>query len=102
MTVYQLAPTAIADLEEILLNRSEHSGPEAAAQLEENLLSAFERLAFTPGLGHRRSDLTRKPYFFYLVDPYLIVYARHVDPLPILAILHAARNVRAVLARRKQ
>jgi toxin ParE1/3/4 len=102
MTPYQLSPSAVADLEEILLHYKERAGDSAAAMLEEGLISAFERLAATPGLGHRRSDLTVRPYFFYAVDPYLIVYARQIDPLPIIAVLHAARDVSKVLKKRNR
>jgi len=97
---YQLSPHALADLRAIIEGRAEYFGSESADELEQELLAAFSRIAVTPGLGHRRSDLTPKPYFFYAVQPYLIVYLRQVDPLPILGVLHAARDVRRLLKRR--
>ncbi len=38
------------------------------------LFDAFEALGHTPGMGHRREDLTSYPVFFWPVDAYLIVY----------------------------
>src|SRR5271154_3274538 len=102
MTPYQLSPSAVADLEEILRHHKERAGDSAAAMLEKDLTFAFERLAATPGLGHLRSDLTVRPYFFYAADPYLIVYARQIDPLPIIAVLHTARNVSKILKKRNR
>jgi plasmid stabilization system protein ParE len=97
---FQLSPHALTDLREIVSNRAEYFGEEDSHRLEEDLLAAFERLATTPGLGHPRRDLTSQPYFFYLNDPYFIVYLRNVDPLPVIAVLHSARDVRKLLRMR--
>jgi plasmid stabilization system protein ParE len=80
------------DLFDIASLKRHDSGAEA-------FLSAFLRLADNPGLGHRREDLTPKPYFFYTIHPYLIVYARESDPLPILGVLHGSRDVQRILRR---
>jgi len=37
---------------------------------------------------------------FILFEPYLIIYARGEDPLPIVAVVHAARNVKKLLRSR--
>jgi len=90
-------PHALADVREILANRAQYFGERAAHDLEEYFLDAFARLAANPGLGHRRSDLTRRPYFFYTLDLYLVVHLRQADPLPILGVLHSSRDIRKVL-----
>ncbi|SNT07599.1 antitoxin ParD1/3/4 [Granulicella rosea] len=100
MSGYELSPQAILDLHEILTYREEHSGIDAAEELQEQILIAIERLVVMPGMGHRRSDLTELPYFFHGVNPYLIVYARETDPLRVLAIVHSSRNVRRLLKQR--
>ena len=97
MIRYWLSPRALKDIAEIETYEIEHFGEDLALQTEANLFEAFERLALTPGLGHKRPDLTSRPYFIYSVDPYLVIYARQVDPLPILAIIHSARNVKKLL-----
>lgn len=100
MSHFELTLLAKSDLDEIILYRLERDGEEAAIDTGAALASAFERLAVFPGLGHLRSDLTSRPYFFYVVDPYLIVYARRVDPLPIIGIFHASRDIRRLLRKR--
>jgi plasmid stabilization system protein ParE len=97
---FQLSPHALIDLREIISNRAEYFGEDDSHRLEEDFLAAFERLAATPGLGHRRIDLTSRPYFFYLAPPYFIVYLRNVDPLAVIAVLHTARDVRKLLRKR--
>ena len=76
------------------------AGLAAAEELQERFPAAFQRLADLPGLGHRRADLTSANFFFYLVDPYFIVYARQEDPLPILAVVHTSRHIRRLLKKR--
>ena len=101
MSEYQLAPEAQHDLDELLDYVQGSRGEEIADALEVQLLEAFRRLARTPGLGHLRKDLTSAHYHFYLLRPYLIVYARSTDPLAILRILHSARNLRRLLSTRR-
>ncbi len=100
MNEFEFSSWAALDLAEILAYRADKFGADSAADLEDGILEACERLAETPGLGHRRSDLTPLPYFFYAYSRYLIVYAREIDPLPILAIVHSSRNVRQILRAR--
>jgi plasmid stabilization system protein ParE len=100
MSGYRLVPSAIDDLNEILLSLAEHAGWNASMNVEEDLFAAFERLGQTPGLGHRRPDLTPLPLFFYTLDPYLLVYLRDAEPVSIVAVLHSSRNVRKLLRAR--
>ncbi len=100
MTGYELSPHAIQDLAEILAYSDEHFGPDFTDALESRLVAAFRRLALNSGLGHRRSDLTTLPYHFHAVDPHLIVFDSQTEPLPILAIFHASRNIRKLLKAR--
>lgn len=100
MSEYELSPRALRDLYEIIVYTDENFGSDAARNIEDGILAACDRLAETPGLGHRRSDLTSLPYFFYNVAPYFVVYARQTDPLAIVAIIHASRNVRKLLKAR--
>jgi len=57
-------------------------------------------LADFPGLGHRKSDLTKKPFLFHFVDPYFIVYLPNTDPLLILGVFHSSRDIKNLLRKR--
>jgi plasmid stabilization system protein ParE len=91
-----LTPSARADLLEIqsyLAERSLDSSEYVRGELE----TAFDRLVESPGLGHRRADLTDRDYRFWRVFSYLIVYDASSKPLRIIRVLHAARDARREL-----
>ena len=99
MKSYRLTPDAVADLFEIWSHIAPHNLV-AADRLETEILAACQRLAELPDLGHFRKDLTDKPVRFFPVrGTYLIVYDPTADPLPVLRILHGARDVTAELER---
>ena len=100
MNPYRLTRHATGDLKSLALRTRKRSGDAAAKDTVDSLLADFDLLASSPGLGHRREDLTARPYYFYSVKPYLIVYARQIDPLPILAVLHGSRDVRRLRLQR--
>jgi plasmid stabilization system protein ParE len=87
------AETQIGDIVEYIAADSE----DAAVRVRDALYSAFEQLARTPGIGHRRQDLTDRPLKFWSVHSYLVVYNPASDPLTIVAILHGARDVERLL-----
>ena len=95
----QFSRDAAAELADILAFVAQHS-PSAAVRLRDALLRACVRLAAMPGLGHSRADLTSRPVKFWPVFSYLLVYDPTNHPLRIVAIIHAARDVRRVLRRR--
>ena len=98
MNSYKLLPAASKEFFEILDAVEEHRGLEAGEKLALNFTAALRQLASNPGLGHLRDDLIRQPYYFYLVaDEYHLIYAKQIDPLPIVAILHASRDVGKLL-----
>ncbi len=61
------------------------------------LEAAFRRFAQNPGLGHYREDLADKRHRFAMVYSYLMVYRRETKPLQIIRVLHASRDVQALL-----
>ncbi len=93
MKAYRLTPKA----EEDLFTIWSYIAPEnleAADRLEADIFEAFQRLADRPDLGHFRRDLTEKPVRFFPVRRnYLIVYDPASEPLEVLRVLHAARDV---------
>jgi plasmid stabilization system protein ParE len=93
-----LAPEASADLLEIwnyyavdLLN------VQAADRIRDEIFEAMKRLSASPGLGHLRRDLAREPLRFWAVRKYLVIYRSERRPIEVVRILHAARDVRAIL-----
>jgi plasmid stabilization system protein ParE len=98
MERYILAPEALQDLQDIW-DFIAVDNPEAASALQEEFFQTFTDLAIMPGKGHKREDLTDRPVLFFRVRSYLIVYSAGSDPLQIVAVLHAARDIPTVLRR---
>jgi plasmid stabilization system protein ParE len=94
---YELSPEALRDLEEILQYTEANKSDSAAYELEGDLIQAMESLAERQGIGHLREEIVPRPYFVYLVEPYLIIHERGTDPLSILRIVHSSRNLRKLL-----
>jgi len=92
---YKLSARAIRDLRSIWDFVSIDS-LDAADRVPYELKHHFEKLADMPGLGHTRTDLTGRQVLFWPVYSYLIVY-RPSNPLQVVRVLHAKRNVRQIL-----
>ena len=105
MTEFLLAPAARLDLLEIWDYYAVTVGeitarparPELADRIPDELFAGFRELAKTPGLGHTRSDLLAEPLRFWRMREYLIIYRSEKQPLEIVRVLHAKRDVRALL-----
>jgi len=98
MSGYILSPDAEEDVFQIWLYLAEKASVETADRVESKLYEAFELLAKSPGLGHKRFDITEHPVLFFRVRPfsYLIVY-RTKSKLEIVAVLHGKRNIAELL-----
>jgi plasmid stabilization system protein ParE len=97
---YILAPAAARDLVQIWRYvRSESSGA-MADRVEAVLREKMAVLASTPAMGHLRRDLTNADVRFFRVYSYLIVYRPFAKPLQVVAVLHGARDVLALLKER--
>ena len=99
MRRYIVSPQAVDDLFEIWCYLAEHAGVDTANRVEDEIYAAFESLARMPGQGHRRPDLTSHPVLFVAVYSYMIVFRRK-DPLEIVGVLHAKRNLEDILKQR--
>ena len=93
---YRLTPEAQANIDEICAFIAQDS-VDAALRVLDALEDAFSQLASTPGIGHRREDLTTRLMRFWKVYSYLIVYDPETVPLGIIAVLHGARDVEQLL-----
>jgi toxin ParE1/3/4 len=96
MPRFLLTRAAAADLEEIDRYIA-RDAPAAADRLLAALHEAMLRLADFPEIGHLRADLAEELLRFWPVSSYLIVYRTDLTPLQIVRILHASRDVRALL-----
>lgn len=70
---------------------------EAADRVLDALERALYKLAKNPGLGHVREELADRRHRFLLVHSYLIVYRSETQPLQVIRVLHAARDVQSIL-----
>ena len=99
MTGFVLSVDADLDLEEIW-EYIAADNIDAADRWIDKLFHAFESLARTPGMGHKREDLTDHPVLFWPVGSYLIIYRAEHRPIEIVAITQGSRNIPAFLRRR--
>jgi plasmid stabilization system protein ParE len=103
MSRYQFTPQAVDDLFEIWSYIARDSVG-AANRLEAAVYTACALLAEGPLRGSTREDITRLPLRFWTVQAfpnYIIVYDPHTDPLQIIRILHARRDIQAILGEAK-
>ena len=75
-------------------------GVDAADRWIGKLFDAFDALGRTPGMGHRREDLTSFPVLFWPVGAYLIIYRAERHPVEIVAVTQGSRDIPAFLRRR--
>lgn len=87
------AETQLLEILDYLADESES----AAVRVRDAIYGAIRKLAESPGIGHTRKDLTERPLKFWNVYSYLVVYDPHSRPLTIVAVLHGARDVKALL-----
>src|ERR1017187_1573462 len=96
---YVLSADADFDLDEIW-EYIAADNLDAADRWIGKLFDAFEALGQTPGMGHRREDLTPYPVLFWPVGAYLIIYRTDRRPTEIVAVTQGSRDIPAFLSRR--
>ena len=99
MSGYVLARDADLDLDNIWEHIAEDD-IDAADRWIERLFEAFKKLGRTPGMGHKRDDLTKHPLLFWPVDSYLIIYRTGRTMIEIVAVTQGSRDIPAFLRRR--
>ena len=97
MKKFDLARHALKDLQEIWEFVSEDSLT-AADRLLEEFYQTFGQLAAMPGMGHKREDLTHRNVLFWGLHSYLVIY-RASQPLRVVRVIHAKRDLKKLLAR---
>jgi|ERR1700722_12337058 len=96
MSDYVVSEKARIDLQLIWEYIAQNSA-EAADKVQNDFQSAMRRLAWMPGMGHTRSDVTSQHYRFWRVYSYLIIYKPDSKPLQIVRVIHGARDLRNLL-----
>jgi plasmid stabilization system protein ParE len=101
VTGYVLSVDADLDLNEIW-EYIAADNVDAADRWIAKLFDTFEALARTPGMGHRRADLTEFPVLFWPVGSYLIIYRAEHRPVEIVAVTQGSRDIPTFIRRRLQ
>lgn len=93
---FHLTDEAKADLRAIKDYIAIDSIPQARKVLRD-IRATMTSLAETPGIGHKREDITSENVKFKAIYSYLIVYRPDTRPLEIIAVLHGKRDVPPLL-----
>src|SRR5437588_3037867 len=96
MPTFELSQAAHDDLQAIW-DFIADDNVEAANRVVTELVESFKQLAKWPGQGHVRRDLTSRDVRFWPVRSYLVIYQEQGDVVQIVAILHGARDIPAVI-----
>jgi plasmid stabilization system protein ParE len=96
MKAFVLTPLAARDLDEIWSYLAEDSRA-AAERVLDALQKAMRDLARRPRIGHVREELADRRHRFFLVYSYLIVYRPETEPLQVIRVLHASRDIQSLL-----
>ena len=99
MKKYLLGIDAELDLLEIWEYIAEDS-VDAADRWVGKLFEAFDALAGTPAMGHKREDLTSHPIRFWPVGAYLVLYRAKNRRIEIMAVTQGARDIPTFLRQR--
>ncbi len=101
MSGYTLSVDADLDLDDIWDYIAANS-VDAADGWIGKLFDAFDALGHSPGMGHKREDLTRHPVLFWPVGSYLVIYRAGRLPIEIVAVTQGSRDIPTFLQRRMQ
>ncbi len=101
MNRYVLSVAAELDLDEIWEYIAQDN-LDAADRWIGKLFDAFQLLAQTPAIGHKREDLTPFPILFWPVGAYLILYRAQEEWIEIVAVTQGARDIPTFLSQRNQ
>lgn len=85
--LYTLAPLALDDLDAIHAFIEDAEDADAADRLLDSLYDSFEKIAASPGLGHRRPDLTGYDVFFWTALRWYAVIYRKASAVEIVRVI---------------
>jgi toxin ParE1/3/4 len=96
---FVLTPDAADDLVAIWEYLADEDNEATADHVIRRLYAEFQKLSEMPGMGHYREDLLDRRHRFWNVWSYVIAYRWQGRPLPIISVIHGARNLDAFFAR---
>jgi antitoxin ParD1/3/4/toxin ParE1/3/4 len=99
VTKYILSEDADLDLD-CIWDYIARDSVDAADRWIGKLFAAFDVIGDTPGIGHKREDLTALPVLFWPVGAYLIIYRATSLPVEIVAVTQGGRDIPAFLQNR--
>ena len=67
--------------------------------MSQKLEQAIRDLRSMPGMGHRRADVRKPAFRFWLVKPYVIAYRYDDKTLTLVRVLHGQRDFRGLFGR---
>ncbi len=97
MSRYVLSLEAAGDLVDIWNYIERQSRSEVADRVIAEIRARIELVCGSPGIGHRRKDLSEHDLRYFAVYSYLIVYRPTTKPLQIVSVLHGSRDVEQIL-----
>src|SRR5215475_7963062 len=100
MSRYVLSPEAAGDLVDIWNYIEQQSRAEIADRVVADIRAKIGLLCGSPGIGHRRKDLSEQDVRYFAAYSYLIVYRPTTKPLQVVSILHGRRDVERILDER--
>jgi len=84
---YSVAPLVLDDLDEIYAYVEDVEDENGADLVIDDLYDAFAKISSSPGMGHRRQDLTDHDVFFWTaLKSYAVVY-RKTSPIAIVPVI---------------
>ena len=92
---YHFTPSALRDLED-LWDFIAEDNPTAASEVVGEILSAIDRLAEYPRIGHPRDDIADETLRVWPLRSYLIVYRPDQVPIQIIRILSGFRYLQTL------
>jgi plasmid stabilization system protein ParE len=88
---------ALKDVNDIWDYVADLAGELVADRLAAKIHDDCRMLARLPGVGHVRSDLTRRQMLFWTSGPFHIIYHPETMPLEVGRIIHTARDIKTEL-----
>jgi plasmid stabilization system protein ParE len=96
---YRVHPEAGQDLDAIWEFIARDSS-EAASRWISRILDTLDAIGRSPGIGHRRRDLTPRDVWFFPLERYLILYQITREVVHVVALTQGSRDIRELLKRR--
>lgn len=96
---FVLTPDAADDLVDIWEYLADEENEATADRMIRRLYGEFQKLSEMPAMGHYREDLLDRRHRFWNAWSYVIAYRWEDKPLPIISIVHGARDLDAYFTR---